>query len=58
MRGGTLTNVGDDYVYEQTLTYAIDRMRVRSSTFTDDVFFLEVKLFDDNGVEIPLVYNN
>ncbi|MDC1327534.1 hypothetical protein N8252_04325 [Ulvibacter sp.] len=58
LRGGTLTNVGDDYVYEQTLTYAIDRMRVRSSTFADDVFFLEVKLFDDNGVEIPLVYND
>ena len=54
--GSTITSIsGDDYYVEIVLSDITDEIFVRSANDEGDhIIFLEIKLFDDNDVEVPL----
>ena len=57
LNGGSLIRTGRDFVYTNTLTSDIDQIRVFGGGNKDHIYLLEIKLFDNNDVEIPLTCN-
>jgi len=54
----TVTSSGNDHILTMTLNSITDHLKVVSSNdHSDHVYLLEIKLFDNNDVEIPLTCN-
>ncbi|QJP33234.1 hypothetical protein F0365_01815 [Nonlabens sp. Ci31] len=54
----TVTSSGNDHILTMTLNSITDHLKVVSSNDDrDHVYLLEIKLFDNNDVEIPLTCN-
>jgi hypothetical protein len=55
LNGGTLVQNGNDFIFTRVLTAAINEIEVQSSTNRNHVIFLELKVYDDQGDEVPFV---